>query len=189
MVVKKCGSWIERSEGFRSGGRGGGGGINGRNVSFFKKVSTQFTQVSSIIPPPPQPSMSALADQPDLPTSPYRTTAPRRVAQIHTATEKQEGAGMRVRRAIGTPHLRHLTPFLMLDHLDSAFGGPADAGAPDHPHRVCYTARQTPGGNLTTATLTRPRAKRQSRTFSPAYSATRTSRGTAANCARGICSS
>lgn len=156
---------------------------------FLKSVYTIHPSLIYHPIPPPPPSMSALADQPDLPTSPYKTTAPRRVAQIHTATEKQEGAGMRVRRAIGTPHLRHLTPFLMLDHLDSAFGGPADAGAPDHPHRVCYTARQTPGGNLTTATLTRPRAKRQSRTFSPAYSATRISRGTAANCARGICSS
>ena len=36
-----------------------------------------------------------------------------------------------VRRSIGTPLLKHLTPFLMLDHATVGAG----AGFPDHPHR------------------------------------------------------
>ena len=36
-----------------------------------------------------------------------------------------------VRRSIGTPLLKHLTPFLMLDHATVGDG----AGFPDHPHR------------------------------------------------------
>lgn len=47
------------------------------------------------------------------------------------AREQSEGAGATVRRSIGTPKLRHLTPFLMLDH----FNVPPGAGFPDHPHR------------------------------------------------------
>lgn len=47
------------------------------------------------------------------------------------AREQAEGAGATVRRSVGTPRLRHLTPFLMLDHFNVAPG----AGFPDHPHR------------------------------------------------------
>jgi len=47
------------------------------------------------------------------------------------AREQSEGAGATVRRSIGTPRLRHLTPFLMLDHFNVSPG----AGFPDHPHR------------------------------------------------------
>ena len=72
---------------------------------------------------------------PVIPNEPYTTASPRKIAHIVHAAEVEEGAGMRVRRAIGTPQLRNLTPFLMLDHMDSRFGG-ALAGAPDHPHRV-----------------------------------------------------
>lgn len=47
----------------------------------------------------------------------------------------REGAGVRIRRFIGTPPLRHLDPFLLLDYFDS--DTPADylAGFPEHPHR------------------------------------------------------
>jgi len=46
-----------------------------------------------------------------------------------------EGAGVLVHRTIGTPPLRHLDPFLMLDHFSN--NDPKDyiAGFPDHPHR------------------------------------------------------
>lgn len=72
---------------------------------------------------------------PVIPDEPYTTISPRKIAQVVHAPEVNEGVGMRVRRAIGIPRLRNLTPFLMLDHLSSEFGGPANAGAPDHPHR------------------------------------------------------
>lgn len=42
---------------------------------------------------------------------------------------------MRVRRSIKIPRPQNLTPFLMLDLFDISFGGAAEAGAPDHPHR------------------------------------------------------
>ena len=58
-------------------------------------------------------------------------TTPRAIKFSFLAREQSEGAGAVVRRSIGTPKLRHLTPFLMLDH----FRIPPGAGFPDHPHR------------------------------------------------------
>jgi quercetin 2,3-dioxygenase len=58
-------------------------------------------------------------------------TTPREIKATFLAREQSEGAGATVRRSIGTPKLRHLTPFLMLDH----FNVPQGAGFPDHPHR------------------------------------------------------
>lgn len=58
-------------------------------------------------------------------------TTPRAIRFSFLAREQSEGAGAMVRRSIGTPNLRHLTPFLMLDH----FSVPPGAGFPDHPHR------------------------------------------------------
>jgi redox-sensitive bicupin YhaK (pirin superfamily) len=67
--------------------------------------------------------------------STYSTTAnmttPRAINFTFLAREQSEGAGAVVRRSIGTPRLRHITPFLMLDH----FRIPPGAGFPDHPHR------------------------------------------------------
>ncbi|KAI0646949.1 RmlC-like cupin domain-containing protein [Trametes meyenii] len=55
----------------------------------------------------------------------------RKVVKKVLAVETDEGAGAKVRRSIGSPNLRNLTPFLMLDH----FHTPSGAGFPDHPHR------------------------------------------------------
>ncbi|KAF4957126.1 hypothetical protein FGADI_3346 [Fusarium gaditjirri] len=55
----------------------------------------------------------------------------REISKIFTAVEQAEGAGARVRRAIGSRHQRNLSPFLMLDHMNESNG----AGFPDHPHR------------------------------------------------------
>jgi hypothetical protein len=51
------------------------------------------------------------------------------------ATEVTEGAGVTVHRTIGTPALRNLDPFLMLDHFSSDNPDDYIAGFPDHPHR------------------------------------------------------
>ncbi|KAL2260031.1 hypothetical protein VTK26DRAFT_6100 [Humicola hyalothermophila] len=56
---------------------------------------------------------------------------PRLIRTAIHAAEQSEGAGARVRRSIGTPQLRHLSPFLLLDHFFVSTG----AGFPDHPHR------------------------------------------------------
>lgn len=54
-------------------------------------------------------------------------TVIKKVLSVETA----EGDGALVRRSIGTPQLKNLTPFLMLDHFHVTRG----AGFPDHPHR------------------------------------------------------
>jgi quercetin 2,3-dioxygenase len=58
-------------------------------------------------------------------------SVPRAIRLAFPAIETSEGVGARVRRSIGTPKLRHLSPFLLLDHFTSTPG----AGFPDHPHR------------------------------------------------------
>jgi redox-sensitive bicupin YhaK (pirin superfamily) len=50
-----------------------------------------------------------------------------------------EGAGVTVHRSIGTPILKHLDPFLMLDHFSSEDPDDYIAGFPDHPHRGFVT--------------------------------------------------
>ena len=59
----------------------------------------------------------------------------RRVKQTIRAMEVTEGAGVTVHRTIGTPALRNLDPFLMLDHFSSDDPDDYIAGFPDHPHR------------------------------------------------------
>src|SRR5690606_1923782 len=61
----------------------------------------------------------------------FNMTTPRSIQKVVKALSQSEGAGARVRRSIGTPQLRNLSPFLMLDHFTIAEG----AGFPDHPHR------------------------------------------------------
>ncbi|KAJ4308044.1 RNA pol II transcription cofactor [Fusarium piperis] len=55
----------------------------------------------------------------------------REISKTFSALEQTEGAGVRVRRSIGSRHQRNFSPFLMLDHMSGSSG----AGFPDHPHR------------------------------------------------------
>lgn len=57
---------------------------------------------------------------------------------IIAAMPTTDGAGVHIQRAIGTPNLHHLDPFLMLDYLYSS-GEQSVAGFPDHPHRGINT--------------------------------------------------
>jgi redox-sensitive bicupin YhaK (pirin superfamily) len=59
----------------------------------------------------------------------------RTVVRTVQAQETSEGAGVRLRRSIGTPQLDHLDPFLLLDEFKSDRGEDYIAGFPDHPHR------------------------------------------------------
>jgi hypothetical protein len=59
----------------------------------------------------------------------------REVKQTVQALATSEGAGVTVHRTIGTPALRNLDPFLMLDHFSSDDPDDYIAGFPDHPHR------------------------------------------------------
>lgn len=63
----------------------------------------------------------------------------RTLKKLLRAYPMREGAGVTVRRSIGTDNLRHLDPFLMLDNFGT--DNPKDyiAGFPDHPHRGFVT--------------------------------------------------
>src|SRR6185503_10833381 len=57
----------------------------------------------------------------------------RRVAQIITPEPVVEGAGVHLRRSLGTRSLDHLDPFLLLDHFESVKAADYEAGFPYHP--------------------------------------------------------
>jgi redox-sensitive bicupin YhaK (pirin superfamily) len=61
--------------------------------------------------------------------------AERRVIKVVTGQPTSDGAGVRLRRVIGTPQLDHLDPFLLLDEFKSDRPDDYLAGFPDHPHR------------------------------------------------------
>ena len=61
--------------------------------------------------------------------------APRTVERVVLAQDTSDGAGVRLRRSLGTPPLDHLDPFLLLDEFKSEQGSDYAAGFPDHPHR------------------------------------------------------
>ncbi len=63
----------------------------------------------------------------------------RPIAKLIRTTAVAEGAGVTVRRTIGTPALRNLDPFLMLDHFGSDNPDEYIAGFPPHPHRGFIT--------------------------------------------------
>lgn len=63
----------------------------------------------------------------------------RRIQRIIPGIEVIDGAGVRLRRYIGSPYLNYLDPFLLLDEFKS--DNPEDyiAGFPPHPHRGFQT--------------------------------------------------
>lgn len=67
------------------------------------------------------------------------TSMPRTVARVIDPQAVVEGAGVRLKRSIGTATLDYLDPFLLLDHFASK--DPIDfvAGFPLHPHRGIET--------------------------------------------------
>jgi redox-sensitive bicupin YhaK (pirin superfamily) len=59
----------------------------------------------------------------------------RRVERSLRGMRTSDGAGVKLTRVIGTPLLRRLDPFLMLDEFGSDEPNDYLAGFPDHPHR------------------------------------------------------
>lgn len=63
----------------------------------------------------------------------------RSVATVIDPQPVIEGAGVRLRRSIGTATLDYLDPFLLLDHFSSTEPADYEAGFPLHPHRGIET--------------------------------------------------
>ena len=63
------------------------------------------------------------------------TPETREVAKIVEPMAASDGAGVRLKRSIGSPALDHLDPFLLLDEFGSDDSADYIAGFPDHPHR------------------------------------------------------
>lgn len=72
----------------------------------------------------------------------------RSVQKIVRAHAVSEGAGVTVHRTIGTPALRNLDPFLMLDNFSSDNPDDYIAGFPDHPHRGFITLTYMLDGHM-----------------------------------------
>ena len=64
---------------------------------------------------------------------------PRQIEKIIKPEPVTEGAGVRLKRSIGTERLDHLDPFLLLDHFVSNDRRDYEAGFPLHPHRGIET--------------------------------------------------
>jgi redox-sensitive bicupin YhaK (pirin superfamily) len=64
---------------------------------------------------------------------------PRGVARVITPEPVIEGAGVHLRRSIGTRAIDYLDPFLLLDHFESVTPSDYEAGFPFHPHRGIET--------------------------------------------------
>jgi redox-sensitive bicupin YhaK (pirin superfamily) len=64
------------------------------------------------------------------------------------AQEASEGAGVRIRRSIGTRELDSLDPFLLLDEFKSDRPDDYLAGFPDHPHRGFETVTYMLAGSM-----------------------------------------
>ncbi|OSQ39728.1 pirin family protein [Thalassospira mesophila] len=63
------------------------------------------------------------------------TVERRKVARIIRAMDTSDGAGVRLKRSVGSPALEMLDPFLMLDSISSDKADDYIAGFPEHPHR------------------------------------------------------
>ena len=63
----------------------------------------------------------------------------RPVAQVVKPEPVVEGAGVHLRRSIGTRRFDHLDPFLLLDHFESVRPEDYEPGFPYHPHRGIET--------------------------------------------------
>lgn len=72
----------------------------------------------------------------------------RSIQQQIRASAVSEGAGVTVHRTLGTPALKNLDPFLMLDHFGSDDPEQYIAGFPDHPHRGFVTLTYMLDGHM-----------------------------------------
>ncbi len=70
------------------------------------------------------------------------------VSKIVEPQDVVEGAGVRLKRSLGTAGLDYLDPFLLLDHFDSKDAQDYQAGFPLHPHRGIETVTYILSGTV-----------------------------------------
>jgi redox-sensitive bicupin YhaK (pirin superfamily) len=68
--------------------------------------------------------------------------------QTVAGQETSDGAGVRLRRSIGTATIDHIDPFLLFDEFKSDRAGDYIAGFPDHPHRGFETVTYMLAGSM-----------------------------------------
>jgi redox-sensitive bicupin YhaK (pirin superfamily) len=76
------------------------------------------------------------------------TSKLRKVSQVVQARETSDGAGVRLKRSLGTPALDYWDPFLLLDEFKSDDSSDYIAGFPDHPHRGFETVTYMLAGSM-----------------------------------------
>jgi quercetin 2,3-dioxygenase len=72
----------------------------------------------------------------------------RDVKELLKARDTADGAGVKLRRSLGSDALEYLDPFLMLDEFKSADANDYIAGFPDHPHRGFETVTYMLAGSF-----------------------------------------
>ncbi len=72
----------------------------------------------------------------------------RKAIRIVPGSDTSDGAGVRLKRSLGTPALDHLDPFLLFDEFKSDRAGDYIAGFPDHPHRGFETVTYMLAGRM-----------------------------------------
>lgn len=76
------------------------------------------------------------------------TTVPRKPVRVTSGELASDGAGVRLRRLMGTPHSPSIDPFLMLDYFDTPDASDYLAGFPEHPHRGFETVTYMLAGRM-----------------------------------------
>ena len=73
----------------------------------------------------------------------------RNVVQIIRGMDTSDGAGVKLKRILGSPELNMLDPFLLLDEFKNDDPQDYEAGFPDHPHRGFETVTYMMAGEFT----------------------------------------